>query len=184
VAAGVSSCKGLPGGAAGLRPGAARVQAQRGGVLPRSRHGLDLQHRVLVQAQLGLVGKDQGHARRFARAHEVAGGQGLRLAGGAPIGRARGALVASALQAEDFRRRARRQGGACRQNGKGDGRGQQGRDNGPGRSSGHGAHLGCDEAEIMRCRPPCDHHRRGRKQRKCHEAGAKKPGGENLQKFH
>jgi hypothetical protein len=41
------------------------------GWLVRCGDGLDLQHRVLVQPQLGFISKHQGHAGSLAGAHKV-----------------------------------------------------------------------------------------------------------------
>ena len=101
------------GRAACLRPGAPGLQAQRGGALPGRGQRLDLQHRVLVQAHLGLVGKQQGHARGLACTHKVASSQGLCGARGAPGRGAGRALVTRALQVHDL------SGGACGQGGQG-----------------------------------------------------------------
>ena len=89
-------------GAARLRPGPARVEQQRGHRLGGCGHALDLQHRVLVQAQLGVVGKQQGHPRGLPGAHEIARGEGLGRASGLPVGCSGGTLVARALQADDL----------------------------------------------------------------------------------
>jgi hypothetical protein len=128
------------GRAARLRPGAPGLQAQRGGALPGGGQRLDLQHRVLVQAHLGLVGKQQAHARGLARAHKIASGQGLCSAGGAPGRGAGRALVACALQVHDFGGSAGRHCGQALQGP----RQGQGAEQGVGAKGrqGHGASLG------------------------------------------
>ncbi len=70
--------------ALGLRPGPAlgHLQLGRGA---GQRHLLDLQHAVLVQAQLGLILQQQGHLAHIAGTHEGAGVQFLFDGRGPPV---------------------------------------------------------------------------------------------------
>ena len=117
-------------GAFGLRPRTAGIEQQGGHRLRRSGHALDLQHRVLVQAQLGVVREQQRHLGGLPRAHKVALGQGLGQLGRPPVGCGGRTLVTGTLQTDDLGRGTsghgglghQRAGGGCRGHQRGQGR--------------------------------------------------------------